>query len=282
MRVIVTRPAAQADAWVDRLRECGVAADALPLIRSAAALDLQPVRDAWQGLVASTPPGPSGTQRPELVMFVSANAVQHFIAARPASILPSGAWPDGVVAAATGPGTAAALRQAGVPERLVEEPRGDNASFDSEGLWRQLAAQPWQGRRALVVRGESGRNWFAEQLRQHGAQVDLVVVYRRLPPLPDAGQQALLDAAVRSPASWLWHFSSSESLANLCALAPDAAWGGARAVATHPRIVQAARSAGFGSVGLIAPTPQAVADWLRHEGAHHEGATDPSIQSAPQ
>ncbi|MEO5735260.1 MAG: uroporphyrinogen-III synthase [Rubrivivax sp.] len=273
MRVIVTRPSAQAADWVQALSTCGVDADALPLIRIEPAADHAPLQAAWHHLLAPLASQGQPAQRPDLVMFVSANAVQHFMAARPAAC----AWPAGVVAAAPGPGTATALRQAGVPESLLEDPRGDLARFDSEGLWRQLSARSWQGRRVLVVRGEVGRNWFAEQMRQQGAEVDFVVAYRRLPPQLDANQRALLDAARQAPDRWCWHFSSSESVANLIRLVPDADWRSSVAAATHPRIAQAVRAAGFGRVALIAPTPQAVADWLRSAGAQ-----DPSIQSAPQ
>ena len=40
------------------------------------------------------------------------------------------------------------------------------------------------------------------------------------------------------------------SLANLIAAFPGQSWQGAAAVATHPRIAQAARDAGFGRVAL--------------------------------
>jgi uroporphyrinogen-III synthase len=46
----------------------------------------------------------------------------------------------------------------------------------------------------------------------------------------------------------VWLFSSSEAVANLRALLPDQSWQQARAVATHPRIAQAARDAGFAVV----------------------------------
>jgi len=46
----------------------------------------------------------------------------------------------------------------------------------------------------------------------------------------------------------VWLFSSSEAIANLQLLAPGQSWQQARAVATHPRIAQAARAAGFGVV----------------------------------
>jgi uroporphyrinogen-III synthase len=43
----------------------------------------------------------------------------------------------------------------------------------------------------------------------------------------------------------IWLFSSSEAIAHL-PIGLD--WGQARALATHPRIAQAAREAGFGQV----------------------------------
>jgi uroporphyrinogen-III synthase len=46
MRVIVTRPAAEAAEWVEGLRARGFDAAALPLIDIRAA-DAAPLRDAW-------------------------------------------------------------------------------------------------------------------------------------------------------------------------------------------------------------------------------------------
>ena len=68
MRLLVTRPLAQADALVAELRAGGVDAVALPLIDIAPAADPQPLRQAWHELPSLA-----------LVMFVSANAVQHFM-----------------------------------------------------------------------------------------------------------------------------------------------------------------------------------------------------------
>ena len=99
-RVLVTRPAEQAGPWVERLRERGIVAEALPLIEIAPPADASALRSAWAGLAAC-----------RLVVFVSANAVLHFFAERPAGL----AWPEGVDAGAPGSGTADALREAGVP-----------------------------------------------------------------------------------------------------------------------------------------------------------------------
>ena len=243
MRVIVTRPAAQGQAFVAALRALGVEAVNLPLIGIAPAPDAAAVQAAWGRLPALA-----------LVMFVSANAVDHFFAARP----PGAGWPAGTLAGSTGPGTSAALRAAGVPAACLVEP-GPSGPFDTDTLWLQLAARPWTGRQVLVVRGEAGRDWLAEQLRAAGAQVDFVAAYRRLLPSFEGAAGEVLAAALRHPAGHCWHFSSSEAIGHLVAACPGTDWVPSRALATHPRIVQAARRHGFGRVDEVGVQPQDVA-----------------------
>lgn len=248
MRVIVTRPAAQAAPWVTALRAAGLDAVALPLIDISAPDDPTAVQAAWAGL-----------SRQALVFFVSPNAVQHFFAGAPAGAV----WPAGVQAGSTGPGTSAALRAAGVPSDLVVAPAPEAPSFDAEALWTRIADAPWAGRRVLVVRGENGRDWLAEQFRGRGAQVAFVAAYRRSAPrLAGPAAQCLADAAAR-PAEHLWLFSSSEAIANLCALAPTLAGPAAQALASHPRIAQTARAAGFGRVEVCAPMLENVTQALK-------------------
>ena len=248
MRLIVTRPAAQAAGWVRALQALGQDAAALPLIESAPPDDPAPVRAAWLRVLKQ--PGLA------LVMFVSANAAQHFFALAPAGAR----WPAGVRAACTGPGTAAALVAAGLPHGQVLQPPAAAANFDSEALWALLSGEHWAGRQVLVVRGEEGRDWLAETLREQGARVDFVAAYRRLAPQPDAEDVALLTRAQTEPAGHLWVFSSSEAVGHLRVLAPAADWREARALASHPRIAQAARELGFAQVLLLpASTPAAVA-----------------------
>ena len=245
MQLIVTRPAAQAAGWVQALQALGQDAVALPLIEITPPDDPQALFAAWAAL-----PGL------DLVMFVSANAVQHFFAGAPAGAR----WPAGLRAACTGPGTAAALAVAGVPANQVVQPSAAAASFDSEALWAMLAAEDWAGRQVLVVRGEDGRNWLAETLRERGARVSFMVAYRRHAPQPDAAGRALLARALAAPAAHLWVFSSSEAVGHLRVLAPQAEWQAARALASHRRIAEAARGLGFTELLLLpAPTPAAVA-----------------------
>jgi uroporphyrinogen-III synthase len=245
MRLIVTRPAAQAQAWVQALQALQVDACSLPLLAIEPVADLAPLHAAWRRL---------DTQA--LVMFVSANAVQQFFAARPLGAQ----WPAAVAAASTGPGTTAALMAAGV--KRVEQPPPLELQFDSEALWRQLSTRPWQGQQVLIVRGEEGRSWLADAWCQAGAQVQLLVAYRRLAPRLDEQEALLLQQAQARPDQHRWLFSSSEAVGHLRALAPQADWRGSWALASHARIAQAAREAGFERVDVVAPDPQAVAQRL--------------------
>lgn len=255
LRVIVTRPLAQAQGLVRELRAEGIDAVALPLIRIAPVHDLRPLRRAWRELPQAA-----------LAMFVSANAVQYFMAQRPAQR----EWPARTLAASTGPGTSAALLAAGVPGALLVEPT--DGVFDSEALWQQLRTRDWQGRRVLVVRGEGGRDWLAGRLGDAGAHVEFVAAYERQLPQLDEAAQAVLDAALAQPRQHLWLFGSSEALANLGQLAPTADWSSARAWAPHPRIVSGAVQLGFGQVSLAAANGPDLVQAVR---AHQSG----SIQS---
>jgi uroporphyrinogen-III synthase len=244
-RVIVTRPRAQAQAWVRALLESGVDAQALPLIDITPAPDPLPVRQAWGEL-----PGLA------FVMFVSANAVEHFFALRPAGA----SWPAGLRAGSTGQGTTAALRACGVPDQAIVRPAPGQTS-ESESLWAQINHEPWQGQCVLVVRGEEGRHWLAQQFQAAGAAVAFLVAYRRHPPQLDAAGEALLAQALAAPRGHVWLFSSSEAVGHLRALAPHANWTHSQAMATHARIAQAAGVIGFAQVAVVEPSLQAVAAW---------------------
>ena len=215
---------------------------ALPLIEITAAIDVRPVHQAWRAL-----------SRYAAVMFVSANAVRFFFQQKPDD--PGVGWPFpaiGTIAWATGPGTCRALQRAGLaPDRIVAPPP-DAAQFDSEALWASVRADVRPGQRVLIVRGSdasgqgAGRDWLGDQLEGAGVAVERVLAYRRVAPAWGPSQRARARAAA-SDASW-WLFSSSEAIDNLQRCLPDEAWGGARALATHPRIAARARAAGFGVV----------------------------------
>jgi uroporphyrinogen-III synthase len=243
MLVLVTRPAQQAREWVDGLRAAALQAEALPLIAIEGPADAAPVRAAWAGL-----PGRA------MAVFVSPNAVARFFACRPEGT----PWPGGTLAASPGPGTSLALLREGVPAGQIVEPPADARQFDSESLWQELAGRDWRGSQVLIVRGNDGRDWLAERLRECGAGVDFVATYRRTAPTLSEGEQQLLAAALAGPGRHLWFFSSSEAIRHLGSLARGADWSRAVALATHPRIAEAAHRLGLARVVESQPSLAAV------------------------
>lgn len=246
MRVIVTRPGPQAGKWVNALRAAGLDALALPLIEIAGPPEPQQVHAAWQRM-----------NQFDALMFVSANAVEQFFALQPPGLSVSELKPHFFV---TGPGSVAALVKAGVPRDRIAAPDEAAAQFDSEALWAVVQNQVQTGWRVLIVRGNTesdsaegaeasrgvGRDWFAARLKEKGAAVEFLVAYERRAPLLSANMLALVQLAASDGSVWL--FSSSEAVTNLRAMASGQSWLEARAVATHPRIAEAARAAGFASV----------------------------------
>lgn len=276
--MIVTRPARDAGQWVKTLTKSGFKALALPLI------EIGPVAD---------PAGVAAQQEAcgrldvyAACMFVSGNAVQYFfqqiravsqsnraqaainnIAFEAANTLPAS-----LRFLAPGPGTAAALLAEGVAAAQIDSPPPDAGQFDSEALWQVVGQRDWQAKRVLVLRGQTsgaasqaatGRDWLAQQLLAAGAQVDMLCVYQRFAPALTDAQIQLAQAARQDGSVWL--FSSSEAVANLMQQPQlvDADWRSARALATHPRIAQALRSAGWGVVQESRPLLSDVLDTLR-------------------
>lgn len=234
-RVLVTRPAREAARWVEALRARGFDAVALPLLAIEALDDDSALREA-RGRVDAY----------DALMFVSAAAVEHFFAGEVRQ--PAG----GPRCWATGPGTAAALRAAGVSDARIDVPGDEAGQFDSEALWQIVRPQVGAATRVLIVRGgdaggrPSGRDWLAREIAAAGARLDTLVAYRRVPPAWSEEERRLALAAAGDGSVWL--FSSSQAIANLLGELPQVQWSAARAVGTHPRIAQAARQAGFGQV----------------------------------
>lgn len=246
-RVIVTRPEREAQAWSDALRAMGVPCETLPLIDIAGLQDPSPLVGAWQAVPQYL-----------AVMFVSANAVRFFWAARPSGC-PVGfcrAW-------STGPGTRAALLAAGWPTELIDSPDETASQFDSEALWtlvapgvvgaaQATAASPVQ---VLIVRGGdahgqlAGRDWLALQMEAAGVNVLQTVAYaRRAPSLSDA-QKIRVHQAMGDGSRWL--FSSSEAAQHLLQACPDLILDQSKALATHPRIALKLKQLGWPCVDLV-------------------------------
>lgn len=246
--VVVTRPAEQAASWVERLRAAGWPVLELPLIEIGPAPVAQTVLEAtrdWSSWNA--------------VMFVSPAAVR--------SLQTLGVSPpaDGPRCWAPGVGTVRALCDWGVSVQSIDAPAPDAPQMDSEALWAVVEPQVTPGYRLLIVRGVSadghpGRDWLSERCRRAGAEVVAITAYRRQPPRWDETRRAAAETA--AGAGHIWFFSSSEAIGHLHALLPHARWGTATALATHPRIAEAARALGFGRVAISRPPWDDVAQAL--------------------
>jgi uroporphyrinogen-III synthase len=175
-------------------------------------------------------------------------------------------WPRSTRAWATGTGTRQALLDAGVAAGRVDAPQPHASQFDSETLWEVVAGQVRAGERVLVVRGAeqgrdgAGRDWLAERLLASGVQVHSVTAYVRA--APEFSSEQMTQARRGAEAGSVWLFSSSQAIGHLQALLPGQDWSQAGAVATHPRIAQTAREAGFGVVCESRPTEDAVTSAL--------------------
>ena len=132
----------------------------------------------------------------------------------------------------------------------------DVARFDSEALFAAIdasfGAAPLEGKRVLIVRGDGGREWLAERLREGGVEVETVAAYRRLAPEPSIAWSRVHDCWRRTACGLI---TSSEGVRNLDELAHQHLNAGeiaqlkrATLVAPHPRIAQTARGLGFDSI----------------------------------
>lgn len=241
-RLVITRPADQAQAWVRDLAVQGIAAVALPLIETVAPTDDSSLRH-WR----------THWPQAQALMFVSGAAVRAFFDAPLDAALPAQChtrfW-------APGPGTAHTLAQAlptwGLSPAHIDSPDSGSEQFDSEALWAVVQPQVRPGHCTVVVGGGSGRDWLAQRCEASGGTVHRCEAYGRQAPAATPAWRAQLLQVQQANSAWL--FSSSQAIEHLQALAPQADWSASLAVVTHPRIGQAAQAAGFGRVCMSRPT----------------------------
>jgi len=122
----------------------------------------------------------TGASRADMLIFVSANAVQYAFPLLPDQL------PFDIDIAAVGSATARALSNSGLEPTLVPE------RMDSEGLLALPALHALQGRLVYILRGNGGRELLAETLRERGAEVHQVEVYRRELPRRQAAAANLV------------------------------------------------------------------------------------------
>jgi uroporphyrinogen III methyltransferase / synthase len=222
-RIVVTRARAQAGSLVARLRDLGAEVDECAVIR------IEPIAGpridaAAYGLVCVTSPN-----APRLLLERCGGDARALA---------------GVTVAAIGPGTAAALREAGLVADVVAE------RSLAEGLLEALP-DDLSGVRALVARAQEARDTLPEGLRAAGAEVDVVPLYRTLPALPRHPERMLTADAVA--------FTSSSTVSRFAEALAGHDLSQVRGVSIGPVTSATARELG---IGLIAEAEQHDLDGL--------------------
>lgn len=260
--VVVTRPAGQSRQLTEALQAAGLDVLSFPLLAIGPAADDGPLRAALARLPDFA-----------LVVYVSPNAIAYALDALALAQGGAPVWPESVPVAVVGPASVAALAERGIaaPRHRVISPAGADGTaadidppatrFDSEALWAQLDVPSLAGREVLIVRGNGGRDWLGDKLREAGATVLAVEAYRRTMPVPGSMQwQAVRDGLKPGAAPQAWLLTSSEAVRNLDQLArdnlspqEDATLREVQCIAPHARIAEQAAALGFTRVQLAAP-----------------------------
>lgn len=232
LRVLVTRPAGQADRLHDLIAAAGGRPVRLPAIEIHDTPDMEGLQQALMQL-----------ERYDLAVFISVNAVEKTM--EYCRFLSQ--WPARVKIATVGARSAAALESYGLSVDLVPGHR-----FNSEALLALPELHDMTGRRVVIFRGNGGRDKLRDTLVERGAEVDYVEVYRRVCPDVDPGslqhlwQPGVLDVIT---------VTSNESLQNLFDMAGSegqAALCGIPLVVASQRQVALAEKLGFTSEPLVA------------------------------
>lgn len=244
--VVITRPRAQAEPLAARLASHGIAARVFPLLDIQPLPDPAPLKSALARLADYA-----------LVAFVSPNAID-------AAFAHLDSWPREVIAAVVGEGSRQALASHGLTDAnaRIAFPT-DPHRTDSETLLDVLDLPALKGRKALIIRAETGRELLSDRLREAGVDVDQVAAYRRgAPPLDDA-RRAELRTLIAADDDWV--ITSSEALRNLqqdvLQLAGEAGWDAIRAsrlIVPHQRIAETAQALGFARVTQTASGDEAL------------------------
>jgi|GEM_PF-119690 len=170
-RVLVPRPVAGSSPAAVALAAVGAEAVLVPLVETIPPEDPTGLDDALMALGAGWYPWLAVTSAAAVPMLVARAAVAE-------TTLPALLTAGSVKVAAVGPGTARALREAGVEPHLV--PRGESTAAALVRAWPAPGERP----RVLFPRGDLAGPALADGLRARGWRVDDVIAYRTVPAPP--------------------------------------------------------------------------------------------------
>lgn len=169
----------------------------------------------------------------DLVCFTSPTGVNSFFGLLEGIGMDARSF-GGAGLAAIGPSTARALAEHGLKADYLPE------RFVSEGMLRTLEKVPMEGRKVLVARAAEGRELLPDTLRERGAEVVVMPVYRTVAEQPPE------TALARAAKADFITFTSASSVHNLVRTGSvDPSAFGPRVVTIGPVTSEAARDAGF-------------------------------------
>ena len=230
--VLVTRPRRQADGLVQAIEAHGGTAIRFPVIEA---------RPLPRDEVIAT----AGTlQIPHIAILVSGNAVRYGLR-----------FVGDAAIAVVGPATALSVEKSG-GKVDIRSPDG----FNSEQLLATPELQDVAGKVVRIIRGNGGRELLASTLRERGAVVEYLEVYRRVLPDYEAPELADLVARWRAGDIDVVTVMSVETLRHLVELLPAEGLdylGKTRLVTPASRVIKAANGRFPGIPTTLAKGPQA-------------------------
>ncbi|WP_342227523.1 uroporphyrinogen-III synthase [Rickettsiella endosymbiont of Rhagonycha lignosa] len=166
LRVLITRPAFQAKDLAAQTQYNGGVVVYFPTLEIIATKNIKKVLLGIKKL-----------KEYDFVIFISPNSVFNTAESIHSICL---FWPGNTKTIATGPGTASALKQCGLPSDHCPE-----KDFNGTGLLNLAALQDIKQKKILIIKGEGGRSYLAKGLKARGALIDSLNVYKRQLPKID-------------------------------------------------------------------------------------------------
>ncbi|MBC3874777.1 uroporphyrinogen-III synthase [Undibacterium sp. LX15W] len=242
--VIITRPQHQAQHLVDLLEQVGRQSVVFPMFEIEEMLENPELDQAICDL-----------EDYALVMFVSPNAVDAMLNRIAEK---DWQWPSSVAIAVVGAASRQALLKHGIDEAAVRIISPTNTErTDSETLLEELDLTALRGQKVLIVRADSGRDFFADALLGAQINVQAITAYRRITPIFDESKKQELQTYLNAACAWV--VTSSAVLRTLLAWCSQLDQAGAVAkmqqqnlYVPHFRIAEVARELGFKHISLSA------------------------------
>ena len=168
LKVVVTRPAHQAETQCAQIEAAGGKAVRFPVLEILEPTDSKPLLELIDRL-----------EDFDIAVFISPNAVRKAMNL----IRSRREFPESTKIAAIGRKSAQELKSFGRQADIYP-----NKRFDSEALLALPEMQAVAGKRVVIFRGDGGREVLADTLKARGAEVEYGNAYRRGRPDTDNGE----------------------------------------------------------------------------------------------